>query len=212
MGAGASLHNNNNNNHHLLENVKNMDAKELSKFARKNKINTFVRETIKLNDIDGKTAIELDDDIIQDDKNGKHFKRQAADTDRFKKKKLDDDAAKALAVILGINGSVPPPPGVPSGIEILYLNENRVGDEGAIAIGKALLRNKESNLKKIYMYNNLMTMKGEQFLRKVADRKKGLTIHGINVAKQRDSYSVMKSNFIGKGEKNYGVYMSMGTM
>ena len=66
MGAGASLHNNNNNNHHLLENVKNMDAKELAKFARKNKINTFVRETIKLNDIDGKTAIELDDDIIQD--------------------------------------------------------------------------------------------------------------------------------------------------
>ena len=166
---------------------------------------------IESKDVGGET-ISVGKKSYQYDKNGKHFKRQAADTDRFKKKKLDDDAAKALAVILGINGSVPPPPGVPSGIEILYLNENRVGDEGAIAIGKALLRNKESNLKKIYMYNNLMTMKGEQFLRKVADRKKGLTIHGINVAKQRDSYSVMKSNFIGKGEKNYGVYMSMGTM
>ena len=82
---------------------------------------------------------------------------------------------------------------------------------GAIAIGKALLSNKESNLKTIYMYNNTrMTLKSETFLSNVANRKKGLVIHGIATNKQRDSYSVMKSNFIAKGEKNYTVYSSMG--
>ena len=76
----------------------------------------------------------------------------------FKRKKLTDDAAKALAVILGIN----------AGIRTLYLNENNFGDTGAIAIGKAILMNKESNLKTIYMYNNTrMTLKGEKYLQKV---------------------------------------------
>ena len=60
MGAAASLHNN------LEAHVKNMDAKELARFARENKINTYVTETIKLHDIDGNTAIALENDDLGD--------------------------------------------------------------------------------------------------------------------------------------------------
>ena len=60
MGAAASLHSN------LEAHVKNMDAKELARFARENKINTYVTETIKLHDIDGNTAIALENDDLGD--------------------------------------------------------------------------------------------------------------------------------------------------
>ena len=43
-----------------------MDAKELARFARENKINTYVTETIKLHDIDGNTAIALEIDDLGD--------------------------------------------------------------------------------------------------------------------------------------------------
>ena len=43
-----------------------MDAKELARFARENKINTYVTETIKLLDIDSNTAIALENDDLGD--------------------------------------------------------------------------------------------------------------------------------------------------
>ena len=60
MGAAASLHNN------LEAHVKNMDAKELARFARENKINTYVTEIIKFHDIDGNTAMALENDDLGD--------------------------------------------------------------------------------------------------------------------------------------------------
>ena len=61
---------------HLEAHVKHVRVKELARFARENKINTYVTETIKLHDIDGNTAMMKNDDLGDMGSNSKLNKKK----------------------------------------------------------------------------------------------------------------------------------------
>ena len=131
----------------------------------------------------------IDEDIVKtyryDKITGHRLNKIIKKDSQFKTKSLSDDAAKALAVILQYNTQ----------LQTLYLNNNKIGDEGAIALGKALLKNKKGKLKNLYIYNNdHITSRGEEFLHNVERRKHGLKIHCIAGSQLRDSYTVMITN------------------